>query len=250
MTYAGNADTALEPTSVSEKAKILAAIGRLARRAAARPAPKASGRPMRLRSRTLTASGVNRVILATDGDFNVGITSKDELKGFVERQREKGIFLSVLGVGASATTTTRSARRWRRTATASPPTSIRSTRRARCWSKRRVRRCSDRQGCENRDRVQSGDRRRDTGSSATRHDFSTRRFRKRQGRRRRRRFGANRDGALRRRACRRASRGRRSSIRCASPGERLPSPAEHAFVKIRYKLPRSDRSAPISHPRR
>src|SRR4029434_3427377 len=34
-----------------------------------------------------------------DGDFNVGITNPDELKGFVERQREKGIFLSVLGVG-------------------------------------------------------------------------------------------------------------------------------------------------------
>ena len=43
--------------------------------------------------------GVNRVILATDGDFNVGITDQDELKGFVERQRGKGIFLSVLGFG-------------------------------------------------------------------------------------------------------------------------------------------------------
>jgi Ca-activated chloride channel family protein len=39
------------------------------------------------------------VILATDGDFNVGITSREELKGFVERQRGKGIFLSVLGFG-------------------------------------------------------------------------------------------------------------------------------------------------------
>ncbi len=44
-------------------------------------------------------TGVNRVILATDGDFNVGITSVDELKGFVERERQSGIFLSVLGFG-------------------------------------------------------------------------------------------------------------------------------------------------------
>jgi Ca-activated chloride channel family protein len=42
---------------------------------------------------------VNRVILATDGDFNVGITSQRELQGFVERKRDQGIFLSVLGFG-------------------------------------------------------------------------------------------------------------------------------------------------------
>jgi Ca-activated chloride channel family protein len=45
------------------------------------------------------SNAVNRVILATDGDFNVGITDREELKGFVERQREEGIFLSVLGFG-------------------------------------------------------------------------------------------------------------------------------------------------------
>ncbi len=38
-------------------------------------------------------------MLATDGDFNVGITDRDELQGFVERKREKGVFLSVLGFG-------------------------------------------------------------------------------------------------------------------------------------------------------
>jgi Ca-activated chloride channel homolog len=42
---------------------------------------------------------VNRILLATDGDFNIGIASTNELKGFVERKREKGIFLSVLGFG-------------------------------------------------------------------------------------------------------------------------------------------------------
>ena len=47
----------------------------------------------------LDANGVNRVILATDGDFNVGITDQDELKGYIERERDKGVFLSVLGFG-------------------------------------------------------------------------------------------------------------------------------------------------------
>src|SRR5262249_47499142 len=43
--------------------------------------------------------GVNRVILATDGDFNVGATSQDELIRLIEQERAGGIFLSVLGVG-------------------------------------------------------------------------------------------------------------------------------------------------------
>jgi Ca-activated chloride channel family protein len=47
----------------------------------------------------LDPNGVNRVILATDGDFNVGITNQDELKGYIERERSKGVFLSVLGFG-------------------------------------------------------------------------------------------------------------------------------------------------------
>jgi Ca-activated chloride channel family protein len=43
--------------------------------------------------------GVNRVVLATDGDFNVGVTSQDELIRLIEHERESGVFLSVLGVG-------------------------------------------------------------------------------------------------------------------------------------------------------
>ena len=43
--------------------------------------------------------GVNRVVLATDGDFNVGVTSQDELIRLIEEQRASGVFLSVLGVG-------------------------------------------------------------------------------------------------------------------------------------------------------
>ena len=52
-----------------------------------------------LAQQNFNKDAVNRVILATDGDFNVGITEPEELKGFVEREREKGIFLSVLGFG-------------------------------------------------------------------------------------------------------------------------------------------------------
>ena len=43
--------------------------------------------------------GVNRVVLATDGDFNVGVTNESELVRLIEQERESGIFLSVLGVG-------------------------------------------------------------------------------------------------------------------------------------------------------
>ncbi len=44
--------------------------------------------------------GVNRVILATDGDFNVGVTSQRDLLHLIERERESGVFLSVFGVGS------------------------------------------------------------------------------------------------------------------------------------------------------
>jgi Ca-activated chloride channel family protein len=98
VTYAGNAGTALEPTAASEKGKILSTIERLQAGGST-----AGGEGIRqayaLAEQNFDPNGVNRVILATDGDFNVGITSRDELKGFVERQRGKGIFLSVLGFG-------------------------------------------------------------------------------------------------------------------------------------------------------
>lgn len=45
------------------------------------------------------SAGVNRVILATDGDFNVGVTSQDALVRLIEQERASGVFLSVLGVG-------------------------------------------------------------------------------------------------------------------------------------------------------
>ena len=98
VTYAGSSATALEPTPVSDREKILAVLGQL--RAGGSTAG-ASGiqRAYRLARQHFIADGVNRVILATDGDFNVGITNLDQLQGYVERERKTGVFLSVLGFG-------------------------------------------------------------------------------------------------------------------------------------------------------
>jgi Ca-activated chloride channel family protein len=98
VVYAGSAGTVLEPTPVREKGKILAALERLGAGGST-----AGGEGIR-RAYALAASGfdpegVNRVILATDGDFNVGIRDPETLQHFVEREREKGIYLSVLGFG-------------------------------------------------------------------------------------------------------------------------------------------------------
>ena len=99
VTYAGSAGTVLEPTArVATKAKIMAALENLS---AGGSTAGAEGirQAYQLAEQSFDKGGVNRVILATDGDFNVGITDIDELKGFVERERESGIFLSVLGFG-------------------------------------------------------------------------------------------------------------------------------------------------------
>ena len=97
-TYAGSSATALDPTPVSEREKILAVLNQL--RAGGSTAG-ASGiqRAYRLAREHFIADGVNRVILATDGDFNVGITDLGQLRGYVERERKNGVFLSVLGFG-------------------------------------------------------------------------------------------------------------------------------------------------------
>lgn len=98
VTYAGNAGTVLEPTAVKDKAKILSAIDTL------QPGGSTAGAEgieaaYRLAEKAFVKGGVNRVMLATDGDFNVGPASDDELKQMVETRRKSGIFLSVLGFG-------------------------------------------------------------------------------------------------------------------------------------------------------
>jgi len=96
--YAGAAGTVLEPTKAQEKGKIIAALDRLQ---AGGSTAGAAGIKLAyaLALQNFDKEAVNRVILATDGDFNVGITNREELKSYIERQRESGIFLSVLGFG-------------------------------------------------------------------------------------------------------------------------------------------------------
>nr|WP_225166878.1 VWA domain-containing protein [Ensifer sp. IC4062] len=98
VTYAGNAGTVLEPTVVKDKAKILAAIETLT------PGGSTAGAAgidaaYQLAEKARVKGGVNRILLATDGDFNVGPSSDEELKRLVEEKRKSGIFLSVLGFG-------------------------------------------------------------------------------------------------------------------------------------------------------
>ncbi len=98
VTYAGNAGTVLEPTAVKDKAKILSAIDTL------QPGGSTAGAEgidaaYALAEKAFVKGGVNRVMLATDGDFNVGPSSDDDLKRLIEDKRQSGIFLSVLGFG-------------------------------------------------------------------------------------------------------------------------------------------------------
>lgn len=98
VTYASGSGIALEPTKIADKAKILSAIDALGAGGATAGAAGIAD-AYRLAEAGFDKSAVNRIILATDGDFNVGITDRDELKGFIERKRQSGIFLSILGVG-------------------------------------------------------------------------------------------------------------------------------------------------------
>jgi Ca-activated chloride channel family protein len=98
VTYAGAAGTVLEPTRASEREKILQAIDTLT------PGGSTAGEAgireaYRLAESSFIEGGVNRVMLATDGDFNVGQSDDDELKRLIEEKRESGVFLSVFGFG-------------------------------------------------------------------------------------------------------------------------------------------------------
>jgi Ca-activated chloride channel family protein len=99
VAYAGDAGVVLEPTKGSDHRKIKAAIDNFVAGGST-----AGGEGIRqayaLAESVFQKEALNRVILATDGDFNVGITDPDQLKDFVARKRESGIYLSVLGFGA------------------------------------------------------------------------------------------------------------------------------------------------------
>ncbi|WP_425358837.1 YfbK domain-containing protein [Aquibium carbonis] len=98
VTYAGSAGTVLEPTKGSEKDKIRAALDRL--EAGGSTAGEAGLRQAyRLAEQSFVEGGVNRVMLATDGDFNVGQASDEDLKRLIVSRRDSGVFLSVFGFG-------------------------------------------------------------------------------------------------------------------------------------------------------
>ena len=98
VVYAGAAGLVLPSTSGADKDKILEALDHLEAGGST-----AGGAGIELAyevaSEHLIREGNNRVILATDGDFNVGVSSLDELEQLIERKRKTGINLSVLGVG-------------------------------------------------------------------------------------------------------------------------------------------------------
>ena len=98
VTYAGSAGRPLDAIPATERGEILSALDLLNARGST-----AGAAGIQLAYRTaagMAAEGeVTRVILATDGDFNVGISDPEQLKDFIARQRESGIYLSVLGFG-------------------------------------------------------------------------------------------------------------------------------------------------------
>jgi Ca-activated chloride channel homolog len=98
VVYAGATGVALEPTSGDRKHVINSAIAAL-RASGSTHGSAGIQLAYELAERNFIKGGINRVILATDGDFNVGITSREGLTRLIEQKRETGIFLSVLGVG-------------------------------------------------------------------------------------------------------------------------------------------------------
>jgi Ca-activated chloride channel family protein len=99
VAYAGNSGLVLPSTPGSDKREIMNAIDRLESGGSTN-----GGQGIQLAyqvaQENFIRGGNNRVILATDGDFNVGTTSDDQLVGLIEQKRQSGIFLSVFGFGA------------------------------------------------------------------------------------------------------------------------------------------------------
>ena len=96
--YAGASGVVLEPTPGDQKAKILSALDRLE---AGGSTNGAAGIDLAyaLAQRAFLRDGINRVLLATDGDFNVGTVDFEQLKDLVEEKRKSGVALSTLGFG-------------------------------------------------------------------------------------------------------------------------------------------------------
>ncbi len=98
VTYAGTESVVLEGADVEDKAEIMSAIeGLFAGGSTAGGAGIVTA--YEIAEKYFIEGGNNRVILATDGDLNVGITSEGELTRLIEEKRETGVYLSVMGFG-------------------------------------------------------------------------------------------------------------------------------------------------------
>jgi len=98
VTYANGTAVALEPTSGKDKQKIIDVINNL-HSSGGTAGGDGLQRAYAQAERNFDPKAVNRVILATDGDFNIGITDPKQLEKFIVDKRKSGVYLSVFGVG-------------------------------------------------------------------------------------------------------------------------------------------------------
>ena len=98
MTYSGSAGVKLEATPGSDKQKIREAIDELT---AGGSTAGGAGILLayKIAKKNLISNGNNRIILCSDGDFNVGVSSAEGLEQLIEKERKSGVFLTVLGYG-------------------------------------------------------------------------------------------------------------------------------------------------------
>ena len=100
VVYAGASGTVLPPTSGADKRTILDALERLEAGGSTNGGAGIE-HAYALAREHFVKGGINRVVLATDGDFNVGVTGHDALVKLIEAKRRSGVFLSVLGFGGA-----------------------------------------------------------------------------------------------------------------------------------------------------
>ena len=98
VTYSGSTSVALPATKGNQKAKILAAIEGL-NAAGSTNGEDALKLAYRQAEQAIKKEGINRIIMLTDGDFNVGISDVDEMLDLVKANRDRGISLSTVGFG-------------------------------------------------------------------------------------------------------------------------------------------------------
>jgi Ca-activated chloride channel family protein len=98
VTYASGTSVVLEPTLGKDRNKVIAAIDALGS-GGGTAGGEGLERAYAMAERHFDPKAVNRIILATDGDFNIGISDPKELEKFVARKRKTGIYLSIFGVG-------------------------------------------------------------------------------------------------------------------------------------------------------